>query len=160
MRDTSGRPVCLVSNHQGTGASARVVALCRAGLPALDGARGFLRGVRLLMDWRDARALARAPRSLPPPAPALAGWRERIAAVDALFENDALDLLGAAAIDTVARRCANDAAGVRAAGVELGFPVALKTGAPLAHKSDAGGVRLNVKGEPALRAADQIATQP
>jgi acetate---CoA ligase (ADP-forming) len=104
-----------------------------------------------------ARELPDPPPPAPPPG-VRARWRARLAAAsaggDQLSELDGLALLadyGVAVTAAVPVASADEA--VTAAG-ELGWPVALKTAKPgLAHKSDAGGVRLGLADEAALRAA-------
>ena len=152
-RAASGRAVCLVSNHQGTGPSTRVVELAHGGIPALDGAPVFLAGVRHLMDWRDARQRARREAPSPPTVTAPQAWRERLGRGETLHEDEALRLLSHAGIASVERRRAASLAEVLAAGAELGFPLVLKTAAALAHKSDSGGVRLDITDDEALAAA-------
>ena len=161
VRERSGKPMCLVANHQGTGASARVVALSRTGVPALDGARQFLRGVRHLCEWRDSRS----PRGEVDVAAALEGfdaiaWRERLLGAGTLYEADALDLLAAAGLVTVAHRVVRTRAQAVAAARMLGHPVALKTAAAVAHKSEVSGVRLALAGDAAIAAAyDDLAAR-
>jgi acetate---CoA ligase (ADP-forming) len=63
-------------------------------------------------------------------------------------------LLGCYRLPLVAGRTVSDAAGAVAAAAEFGGPVALKAIASgLVHKSDAGGVRLGLDGDVAVRAA-------
>lgn len=98
--------------------------------------------------------LAQAPAT---PAP-VAGVQARITAVraagrSALLETEAREVLAAAGIPVpqnfLLRSPEDAAAAVKALG---GEPLALKVVSPdVLHKSDAGGVRLNVRGEAAVR---------
>ncbi len=88
-----------------------------------------------------ARAEGRAPGS--PVAPEEGGvWAEDRAAA----------FLASCGVPVVPGLPARDEAGAVAAAAELGYPVVVKA-ASLAHKSDTGGVRLNLGGEAAVRAA-------
>ena len=152
VREQTAKPVCLVANHNGTGASARVVAMCRDGLPVLDGVDTFLAAVRRLLDWRDA-PVAAEPLPTPPAQSLLSTWRSRLAGGACLYEAEALALLDAAGIDTVPRRRAETRDELHAAAAALGHPLALKTLAPVAHRSDVGGVCLALRDGAALDAA-------
>ena len=76
----------------------------------------------------------------------------------ALSERESLSLLAAAGIPVTALREATDAQAAAAAAREFGGPVALKLDAVgLAHKSDAGAVRLGLGDDAAVAAAaDQL----
>jgi acyl-CoA synthetase (NDP forming) len=63
------------------------------------------------------------------------------------------ELLEAYGVPVVAERLAADADGAAAAARELGFPVVVKTSAAGVHKSDTGGVVLNLRDEDSVRAA-------
>ena len=67
-------------------------------------------------------------------------------------EDRAAGLLGRCGVPVVPHRPAGDEAAAVAAAAELGYPVVVKAGG-LAHKSDTGGVRLNLGDEAAVRAA-------
>ncbi len=67
-------------------------------------------------------------------------------------EDRAAGLLGRCGVPVVPHRPAGDEAAAVAAAAELGYPVVVKAGG-LAHKSDTGGVRLNLADEAAVRAA-------
>jgi acetate---CoA ligase (ADP-forming) len=69
-------------------------------------------------------------------------------------EDRASGFLASCGVPVVPRRLAGDEAGAVAAAGELGYPVVVKA-AGLAHKSDTGGVRLNLGDEAAVRAAYQ-----
>ena len=49
----TGKPVCLVANHQGSGSDPRVLAAVAEGMPVIDGMREFLVGARCLLAYRD-----------------------------------------------------------------------------------------------------------
>lgn len=71
-----------------------------------------------------------------------------------MTEAEALGVLREAGIDTVPTRRTATAEEALSAARELGYPLAVKVDSPdIEHKSDAGGVRLNVAGDEAMRRA-------
>ena len=81
----SGKPVFLVSNHQGSGADPAAVALTHEGFPMLDGLRPFLTGVRCLFAYRDFHL--READALEAVEPALVSkWRRRLQTASASGE--------------------------------------------------------------------------
>lgn len=149
----SGKPVALVAARQGTGSDDQVVQVTHEGFPVLDGVPSFLRGVRALFEHRDRRAA-------PPPEPPhvetarLASWREHLRNGETLLEYESLALFAAAGLSVNQCRLVESDVQAVAAGAALGYPVALKSAAPgLLHKTERGGVRLNLADEGELRAA-------
>ena len=75
----------------------------------------------------------------------------------AVNEADALALLGPAGIATVPQRVCADAGAAVAAAESFGYPVVLKIASPdIAHKSDIGGVLLDIGDAAAVRAGHAI----
>lgn len=71
---------------------------------------------------------------------------------DRLLEHEALDVFDAYGIPTVERRVARSADEAAAAAAVLGYPVVLKTLSPdVVHKTDVGGVRVDVRTEEDVR---------
>jgi acetyl coenzyme A synthetase (ADP forming)-like protein len=66
---------------------------------------------------------------------------------------EARRLLEAYAVPLVPERVASDAFGAAAAAAELGFPAVVKSAAPGAHKTETGGVALDLEDEAAVVAA-------
>jgi len=88
-------------------------------------------------------AWQRACPALPPPPP-----RARASGVMPAGEAEALAFLASAGIPTVAHRLASTREAAERAARELGLPVALKIASPdIAHKSDVGGIALDVASE-------------
>jgi acyl-CoA synthetase (NDP forming) len=139
--EASEKPVALVAARQGTGHDDIVAESTAAGYPILDNVPLFLRGVRALFDYRDF--LARDdddPPVLSSEGAGLAATGE--AAALKLLAGYGLPVSPVAAIDNV-----GDA-------VATSYPVVLKTAAPgILHKSDVGGVILNIDNEERLREA-------
>lgn len=150
-RAASGKPVFIVSNHQGSGSDPAVVVSTRAGVPVLDGVPAFLRACRLAFDRRDAAA---RPPMYPPPVPAAAvePWRRRLSDGRMIGEAEALRLLADFGLTVTPCASAKDEAEAVEAAMRIGFPVALKT-TGIAHKSEVDGVRLGLADPAALRAA-------
>lgn len=149
-REASGKPVALVAARQGTGCDRQVVEATHAGFPVVDGLPSFLRGVRALMSVRDRRSA----RPLAPPrvdAGRAAAWRERLRGGETLPEFDALALLADFGLAANPCRLVESESELTAAAAAVRYPVALKTAAPgILHKTEHGGVRLNLAGEAEL----------
>ena len=143
----SGKPVFLVSNRQGTGEDPEVIKATRAGFPVLDGIASFLTGANCLLGYRDylARPVVRPPGL---PRPVLTKWRARLANRDVVDEIEANRLLCDCGIPMVKVWPVNNEDELASLAPELSYPVVMKTAMPdIRHKSDVGGVRLNIDDE-------------
>lgn len=150
-RAASGKPIVIVSNHQGSGSDPAAVASTRTGVSVLDGVPAFLRACRIAFDRRDdaARPPMRTPQA---PVVAVERWRARLADDHPVTEAEALRLLADFGLTVTPCAMAKDESEAVEAAMRIGFPVALKT-AGAAHKSDVDGVRLNLADPVALRQA-------
>ena len=141
--EASGKPVALVAARQGTGHDEVVVTSTAEGFPVLDNVPMFLRGVRALFDYRDFQD--REDGDIPV-SPIVGGP----SGPSTLYEADALALLADFGLPVVTVTAVNDEEGA----VAGSYPVVLKTAAPgILHKSDVGGVVLNIESEEQLRVA-------
>ena len=143
----SGKPVFLVSNRQGTGEDPEVVNATRTGSPVLDGIASFLTGANCLLAYRDfyARPTINTP-CLSPATPTM--WRSRLVGIDAVDEITANRFLHDCGIPMVKTWQVNNAGELETLASGLGYPVVMKTAMPgIRHKSDVGGVRLNIGDE-------------
>ena len=123
-----------------------------AGVPVLEGTRTGLAAVRNVFAHRDARA--RPPVQWPEVAPAVTRrWRRRLASPAPLAASESFQLLADYGIAVAPTLPAASLPEVVTAAERIGWPVALKTAAVgVAHKSDAGGVRLGIA-DPGMLAA-------
>ncbi|HVJ40223.1 MAG TPA: acetate--CoA ligase family protein [Dongiaceae bacterium] len=149
----SGKPV-VISTNVGSGGSSNLAArLTAEGIPVLSGIASSLRVVGKAMTYRDW--LARPVTEPEPVSPHFrAKWAPRLKAGGPLTEAESLSLLSDYQVPTLPFAIVTDAAGARAAAAKLGWPVVLKTAMPgILHKSDVGGVHLNLRDETTLDAA-------
>ncbi len=152
----SGKPVFLVANRQGTGSDPQVQQVTREGFPVLDGLRSFLVGTRCLLGFRDFQAQLARDGLLDGRSAKKAGvsadqklavvrWSDRLGQSETLDEFDSLQLLQDFGLPVIPSRIANNEAEALACAEQLGYPLALKSARTgLLHKSDQGGVRLNI----------------
>ncbi|MEZ5797726.1 MAG: acetate--CoA ligase family protein [Paracoccaceae bacterium] len=117
--------------------------LADLGIPCLNGAETMMTAVRLFQAWAD-----RPPAATPPE---VAPWTAPLAAP--MDEHASLDLLHAFGIDTARSIPCDTPDAVEAAARDLGFPLVLKTAEGIDHKSDIGGVILNLRDTAAVLAA-------
>ncbi len=159
----TGKPLAVLAGLPSTIDRAVAARLRAAGIPVLEGTRSGLPALRHLL------AHATHPAHLPPapaaparngraagdePGPARAErWRAALAA-GPLDGAASFALLSDYGIPAVRVHAAASLDAALAAAADLGYPVVLKTDQPgIAHKSDAGGVRLGLAGPDALAAA-------
>ena len=137
---------------------AQARSLCEdAGIPVFDtpeeGVRGFL---QLVNYARNQQQLMQVPAASALAAPDRAAARARIAGLvaqgaTAVGEADAKAILAAYGIPVVPTETASDAVAARAAAQRIAYPVALKILSPdIVHKTDVGGVVLDIAGEAEL----------
>ncbi|MBZ9761696.1 acetate--CoA ligase family protein [Mesorhizobium sp. CA8] len=147
------KPVAVVTNYAAVRHDALALRLTQLGIPVLDGTQTGLRALRHFICWR-ARPIT-APERPPdiPEGPSI--WARQLnRATSPLSEHEALELLSAYGIDTPRRRQIASLEDMRRAAASLAFPVALKTASDgVLHKSDLGGVTLDIANEPSLLAA-------
>jgi acetate---CoA ligase (ADP-forming) len=160
---SSPRPVVVVSNALTDITPVGRRMLAEAGYPPVAGGiEHGLTAIGAAVRWSRAYRAAVHPPPVPGPAslPAIEAPELEPLELDGTeieagriwAEDRAAGFLARRGVPVVPRRPARDEAAAVAAAAELGYPVVVKAGG-LAHKSDTGGVRLNLGDEAAVRAA-------
>jgi hypothetical protein len=147
-------PLAFATNYSMVRHRALALELTEFGVPVLDGTREALQAFQHLFDYRDFLARAEITQPPRPAAEVTKRWRERLSDPQALDEIESLSLLADYGIP-VARsvRAASKDETLQAA-AEIGYPVVLKTAEPgIEHKSEVGGVVLDLADPEALEAA-------
>lgn len=148
------KPVVLATNYAALNHQRRAVEVTRAGVPVLDGTVPALRAVRHALDYRDFRLRPKISAPTPPSAAVSQRWKERLARGRVLSEAEGFALLADYGIPVLPYRLIYTLAEAKQAAAALGYPVVLKTAMPdIAHKSDVGGVKLNLGDEAAVEEA-------
>jgi acyl-CoA synthetase (NDP forming) len=138
-------PVVVLSNLASAIDAAAAARLRGSGVPVLEGTASGLVALGHLLALRER--VERAPVVVPPVDEARRRrWLDRLVSVgSALSPEESWALLGDYGLDGVATRHVRSSAAAVGAARELGFPVVLKTDeAHVAHKTEAGGVRLGL----------------
>lgn len=127
-------------------------ALADLGVPCLNGAETMMSALRNVQNWADRRRnqMPDVPAEITPET--LATWAARLAAP--MDEHAGLALLANFGVPVAKSLICTSPDELILAVNNLGFPLALKTAAPgIDHKSDLGGVILNLNSFDDLRAA-------
>jgi acyl-CoA synthetase (NDP forming) len=149
----TSKPLLLATNLGSNGSDGVAQRLTENGIPVLSGVDSALSVMRLAFRHRDKRGAAtlEAPK---PPEGLRDRWAARLASGEALDEDAGLALLADYGIPVPQRRVVGSEDQAIFAADRVGYPMAVKTAMPgILHKSDVGGVKLNIADEAALRAA-------
>jgi acyl-CoA synthetase (NDP forming) len=148
------KPFCVVANLASAVALEEAAHLRESGIPVLEGTASGLLALRHLLEERDHRERPAAVASQPVPDDVRERWRARLASGAEVPELEGLRLLADYGVPVIAARAAASAQEALEAAETLGWPVALKTAAPgVQHKSDVGGVKLELANAGQLEAA-------
>ncbi|MBW2494933.1 MAG: acetate--CoA ligase family protein [Deltaproteobacteria bacterium] len=152
--ESAAMPVAFVTNYSSVNHREIALELTESGVPVLDGTREALQAFRHMFDYRDFLARPKSEPPPPPPPAVTKRWRERLREPKPLDEVESLSLLADYGIPVArAVRAASEDEALRAA-AEIGYPVVLKTAQPgIEHKSEVGGVVLDLADPEALAAA-------
>jgi acyl-CoA synthetase (NDP forming) len=149
----SDKPLVIINNLAQIGDDDLALRVCRAGIPVLVGLDAGLAAIKGEMERRDFRSRP-AMRPVAAPVGMRDKWRKRLAQGTALDEGESLTLLTDYGLPVLPHRIVESAAAAEKAAGELGYPVVLKTAMPgILHKSDVGGVKLNLADGAVVRAA-------
>jgi acetate---CoA ligase (ADP-forming) len=152
-RAHSDVPVAIINNVAAIGDDDLTVRLCAAGVPVLTGMGPGLAAVRAAFWLRDRAALPKV-ASRPAPPGLRTKWQARLKEARALDEAEGLTLFADYGVPVLPYRVVESVSDALAAADKIGYPVALKTAAPgILHKSDVGGVRLDLANADAVRVA-------
>jgi acyl-CoA synthetase (NDP forming) len=157
VRDQLHKPfIGLVNLTSGAGETS-VTQLRRVGIPVLMGTETGLRAIRHLIAFNDfSGQLAAPPEFLGRPAPeVVAALRDRVwKANGPLDEHASKNLLAAYGLPVTREYLVTSVEAAMQAAENLGYPLVLKTAAPnVLHKSDVGGLHLNLADANAVRQA-------
>ncbi|MGH2697998.1 MAG: acetate--CoA ligase family protein, partial [Actinomycetota bacterium] len=151
---STNKPVAIISNLSSAIDAPTAAEVRAAGVPVLEDAATGLTAFGHLFEYRDHRAL---PDLKPPPPPGTEitrRWRSRLAEPEPLSTLQAFELLEDFGIPTIETRSVTSVAQALRAALELGYPVALKSDKQgLAHKTEAGGVKLGLSSAGAVAEA-------
>ena len=150
----TSKPMAIMTNHIGTDTQDLARRMTDLGIPVLDGTVAGLHAIKHVLAYRDFTWRRRIDPPTRPDPTVTKRWRERLGRAEVLTESEGLALLGDYGVPTVPHRAVTDANAAAGAAAALGYPVVLKTAVPgILHKSDVGGVVLNLADEDSLREA-------
>jgi len=149
----TNKPLLLATNLGSNGSDGVAQRLTEHGIPVLSGVDSALSVMKLAMRHRDRAAAERL--AIPAAPPGLrAKWEPRLAQGEPLDEDASLALLEDYGLQVPKRHVVGSVEQAVTWAQRIGYPVVLKTAAPgILHKSDVGGVKLNLRDEAELRAA-------
>lgn len=148
------KPFAMLSNMSATIYQPDAQELRAMGIPVLEGTNTGLLAFKHLFEYRDFRALPPVADPIVPAEEVRERWRVRLASGEALGEQEGLALLADYGVPVIEMRSVADAQSAVAAADAVGYPVVCKTAVPgIQHKSDAGGVKLNLRDADEVRAA-------
>ena len=140
----SGKPVFLVANRQGSGTDELAITSTHNGFAVIDGVSQFLIGARCLINYRDFQ-LREPMFSVGIDQIKCDYWRQRLQAETKVTETLASQCLANLGIPMLQSILVGSEKELALAGANVGFPLVLKTAQPeIDHKSDVGGVVLNI----------------
>lgn len=153
----TSKPILAISFSTRHFSPSRISWMEEAGLPVLDGLEISFKALGHLFAWRDRRSW-RAPQPIPDDR--RQEIRVGLDALNPADENAALDLIALADVPAVARQLVLSADEAERAAASFDGRVVLKSAEALLHKTEADGVKLDLRDGLAVRDAyDDLATR-
>jgi acyl-CoA synthetase (NDP forming) len=152
-QSATGKPVFLVANRQGSGSDQLAITSTHQGFPVIDGATQFLVGARCLLNYRDFQL--REPSQVDNlDQDKCEYWRARLRSENRVSETLASQCLADLGIPMLQSVLVSNQDELQSAAATVGFPLVLKTAQlGIDHKSNVGGVFLNILNESQLLGA-------
>ncbi len=143
----SKKPVFLVSNRQGSGEDRLAVELSHEGFPVIDGIHQFLVGVKKMLEFRDFHSLKKQEKSFID----LTQYEFLREKIEKGLTSDQMLFEFLNCFDIPMNKLEIVSSLDELLNMKYNFPVVLKTANPdVKHKSDEGGVFLNIDSKQAL----------
>jgi acetyltransferase len=133
--------------------------LAQVNVPVINGTEDMLHTVKYVLNWRDSKkAFAQYQQECYycPEAQVVQKWQQKLSQSSTINEASSLQMLSDFAIPTIEHSICENWQEVQKSAAQLSYPLVLKTAMPeINHKSDLGGVILNIQNENELEAAYQ-----
>ena len=146
--EKTDKPVFIATNYSNLLDNEISLPLTKHGIPVIDGTHEALTAVKALMMHRD---FLQRPDESPVSGQSefdSSKWRKKLSENTQLDEQQSLALLMDYGISVVAHRVVSDSNAAVSAVKETGFPIVMKTAVTgIGHKTDVGGVKLNIQNE-------------
>jgi acyl-CoA synthetase (NDP forming) len=140
------KPVIMASHWSQMMSRKNPAEVVRQGTPYIEGTENILLAAKHAFAYRDFQALPALAPTAGPPEALIARWRQRLSDGRELLEAEGLALLADFGIAVPRSISVGSERELGEALSGLSLPVALKTAMPgIHHKSDVGGVRLNLR---------------
>jgi acyl-CoA synthetase (NDP forming) len=124
------------------------------GIPVLEGTVSGLLALKHVIQDRDNRMRLATETPVPVASEIRERWLARLSAGQEISELEGLELLSDYGVPVIDARAVKDVEDAVAAAEAFGYPVVMKTAAPgIHHKSDVGGVKLELEDAHAVREA-------
>lgn len=150
----SHKPVLMMTNHIGSESQDLALRLQNQGITVLSGTIPTLLAVRHAFNYRDFLTQAQTFQTPLQTDHLKEKWLKRLSHPKPLDEMEGLKLLKDYQIPVQTAETAENLEAAVLMANQIGFPVVMKTAMPeILHKSDVGGVKLNLSSEPEIREA-------
>ena len=130
-------------------------------LPVINGTEDMLSAVKYMLYWRDSHYRQHWKESYPKVSQEIiASWQKHLQKSPSMDEQSSLKLLDDFGIPVIANSVCEDWSDVQQRAQHYHYPLVLKTAMPdIHHKSDQGGVILNIHNEHELKEAYQYVAE-
>ncbi len=147
------KPFFVINSTTNVSNSENALALGKVGIPVINGISLALSAMGNLFRFRDQTEFE-TPAAVQFDEQLVSKWRDKLHDNDALDEIESLNMLSEFGLPVVAFLTIDDDERLLSAANEIGYPLVLKSAQPgLQHKSDAGGVIVNLRNADELGAA-------
>ena len=138
------KPLVVINSSTNVSNSKNALILGEKGIPVINGISLALTAIGNMFRYRDYQFFA-APCESRYAENLVSHWTDKLKTAKALDEVEALNMLSAFQLPVISFSIINDVSQLLIAAEEIGYPVVLKTAQPgLQHKSDVGGVCINL----------------
>jgi acetate---CoA ligase (ADP-forming) len=154
VAERSHKPVLMMTNHIGSESQDLALRLQNQGITVLSGTIPTLQAVQHAFNYRDFLTQDQTFQAPLPTDHLKEKWIKRLSNPKPLDEMEGLKLLKDYQIPVQTAETADNLEAAVLMANQIGFPVVMKTAMPeILHKSDVGGVKLNLSSEPEIREA-------
>lgn len=146
LANYNDKPVIVLNSCAYTDLSETAALLCQKNIPVINGIDVALRAIHNLCSYYSTSIDTTSTPPIEVDQSIVRSWKSRLKNSQLCDEHTSLQLMEDFGLPVVQRELADSLESLMTSAGTLGYPLALKTAEPgIAHKSDSGGVKLNIQ---------------